>query len=400
MALQTPQLAPPQTGPQAGHRLLADILSLRPPGAPPSTAVHVGEQGDAYFSLILNPDGSIRWAFPAGGRQADYLAFYAATGPKARLRRGLARGAARLGLQDRLAPGRVGVSGALPLAALVAALGGQRYALFTGTAGAMRKSVVAGFTGREADFFLKIAHTSGAAARLAQERDFLTQAPDLAGWAYPRLLPGAPAHALALSNVRPTRGYQTSQLGPRHLDSLRQWQHQLGETAPLAGHPWYAALRQRLNALTALAPPAGLAPARWQALLAALDRLADLSPRSRWLLAPAHGDFTPWNLYLDAERLYAFDWELYEPAVPAGYDLFHFVFQTGVLVHRQRWPQLLAALRQAWDALGLSLPLEPYLGLYFAHHVSQYLTHYAHSGLLHPQSWWLLETWEAALTRP
>ncbi|RMG69159.1 MAG: hypothetical protein D6722_10900, partial [Bacteroidetes bacterium] len=82
---------------------------------------------------------------------------------------------------------------------------------------------------------------------------------------------------------------------------------------------------------------------------------------------------------------------------PVGYDLFHFVLQSGVLVRRQSWPQIERQLLEAWEQLGLYLPHGPYLSLYLADHISRYLTHYVEQGILHPQSWWLIETWEAAL---
>jgi len=39
----------------------------------------------------------------------------------------------------------------------------------------------------------------------------------------------------------------------------------------------------------------------------------------------SHGDFTPWNTFLINGRLYVFDWEYSEAALPASNDLIHFV---------------------------------------------------------------------------
>ncbi|MCB1331085.1 MAG: hypothetical protein KDK28_17290 [Maritimibacter sp.] len=38
----------------------------------------------------------------------------------------------------------------------------------------------------------------------------------------------------------------------------------------------------------------------------------------------AHGDFTPWNCYLEADRIYVFDWEYADFAYPLGYDVMKF----------------------------------------------------------------------------
>jgi hypothetical protein len=42
----------------------------------------------------------------------------------------------------------------------------------------------------------------------------------------------------------------------------------------------------------------------------------------------AHGDFTPWNTFLQDGRLYVFDWEYAEPSWPVGYDFVHFMLAT------------------------------------------------------------------------
>ena len=42
----------------------------------------------------------------------------------------------------------------------------------------------------------------------------------------------------------------------------------------------------------------------------------------------AHGDFTPWNTYLQSKRLYVFDWEYAHYGYPQGYDHLHFILAT------------------------------------------------------------------------
>jgi hypothetical protein len=42
----------------------------------------------------------------------------------------------------------------------------------------------------------------------------------------------------------------------------------------------------------------------------------------------AHGDFTPWNTFLQDGRLYVFDWEYANLAWPVGFDLVHFMLAT------------------------------------------------------------------------
>ena len=45
---------------------------------------------------------------------------------------------------------------------------------------------------------------------------------------------------------------------------------------------------------------------------------------------PLHGDFTPWNIRRDCDRLAIVDWECYRRTAPAAWDLFHFIVAGGV----------------------------------------------------------------------
>jgi hypothetical protein len=49
----------------------------------------------------------------------------------------------------------------------------------------------------------------------------------------------------------------------------------------------------------------------------------------------AHGDFCPWNIIVQDEKLKLFDWEL-SGIYPLGYDLFTYIFQTSFLLHPSR----------------------------------------------------------------
>ncbi|MEM1989650.1 MAG: phosphotransferase [Candidatus Bathyarchaeia archaeon] len=53
-----------------------------------------------------------------------------------------------------------------------------------------------------------------------------------------------------------------------------------------------------------------------------------------------HGDFTPWNTFLLKDKIYVFDWEYAEECSPPGWDLFHFLTQTAILVYRRAPAQI------------------------------------------------------------
>jgi len=74
----------------------------------------------------------------------------------------------------------------------------------------------------------------------------------------------------------------------------------------------------------------------------------------------AHGDFTPWNISVMNRKPYLFDWEYAMDEAPAGYDLFHWAFQTEYLVYHKKPHEIINSLGEIstqvtayWNAIGL-----------------------------------------------
>ena len=117
-----------------------------------------------------------------------------------------------------------------------------------------------------------------------------------------------------------------------------------GRPAPTTGIPVTA-----MKALSARNGRVGPIPFGESALLGRVQRnaeaLADASPDATWLVEHArrlaenhatqrvvvgswHGDWVPWNMTSDGDRVLLWDWEHYEDDVLAGFDHLHFLAQT------------------------------------------------------------------------
>jgi len=82
-----------------------------------------------------------------------------------------------------------------------------------------------------------------------------------------------------------------------------------------------AQTRDRAGTLCALAGP------EWMARLARIEE--NLRPHADTIpLCLCHGDFTPWNTFVQGGRLYVFDWEYARDDWPVGFDLTHFLLST------------------------------------------------------------------------
>jgi hypothetical protein len=93
--------------------------------------------------------------------------------------------------------------------------------------------------------------------------------------------------------------------------------------APLRDSPYWAALRDRLDALP------GTGPAR--ALRGACARIVDAAGDTVLRYGSGHGDWTPWNMATLRETLLVWDWERFAAGVPLGFDALHYAFQDAVV---------------------------------------------------------------------
>jgi len=125
--------------------------------------------------------------------------------------------------------------------------------------------------------------------------------------------------------------------------------------------------------------------ASWQELAAAAPGgaaaewplLRDALARHRVRTTLFHGDFTPWNVRMvNSENIRAFDWERGNLKGIPGWDWFHFIVQTSVLVKRHSRERIAAELEQLFhsprfqkyaEEAGISQIIEPLLLAYLLH---------------------------------
>ena len=140
-------------------------------------------------------------------------------------------------------------------------------------------------------------------------------------------------------------------------------------------------------------------------ILKKLKQLRELSQTEEIHLGFSHGDFTPWNMYRDGEKIALYDWELANSNAPIGFDAFHFIIQKGILVERKSWK----IIRSEIDAIitpevislwtdGREISVEKYLKYYLLANTVHYLEIYSKQKEWHIQIHWLLKTWNEAIS--
>ena len=119
----------------------------------------------------------------------------------------------------------------------------------------------------------------------------------------------------------------------------------------------------------------------------------------------SHGDFTPWNMYKDGDKIALYDWELANSNAPIGFDAFHFIIQKGILVDRKPWKVIRAEIDAIITSETIALwtngrekSVDKYLKYYLLANTVHYLEIYAKQPEWHTQIHWLLNTWGEAIS--
>ncbi|WP_139827919.1 nucleoside/nucleotide kinase family protein [Marivirga sericea] len=118
----------------------------------------------------------------------------------------------------------------------------------------------------------------------------------------------------------------------------------------------------------------------------------------------SHGDFTPWNTYLNNNKLAVYDWELADYRTK-GFDFFHFIVQKSILVERKSWKETYEEISEIIknEEFKKFLPevvenLNLYLSAYFLQQIYDSFKLYSVQLKWHEQILWMIEFWDSALS--
>ena len=135
----------------------------------------------------------------------------------------------------------------------------------------------------------------------------------------------------------------------------------------------------------------------------ALKNLDFINIKDQVLCSLSHGDFTPWNMYIFKEKVYAFDWELASTDKPVLFDLFHFIFQSKTLLGNNSYNQFKKEiinlnknriLKNFCNNNNVNLNRNYLFYLLFIS--SYYLQLYLNQEKIHIQAYWLFDNWNLA----
>ncbi len=317
--------------------------------------------GQAYWQLGLSDGRGFVFPLAPARAAAAALQLYSAQRPKARMaKRCLAAGLAAGLIQPLLPRPRreLDARGEALFAEHLKEVLGRRdlhFAISLGTPGPHRKPVVQVLEGSGRTLaYAKIGWDEPTCELVNNEATALRRmaGEELQSLGRPRLLHLGPWHGrlVCLQSCPPPEAREAG----RDLDS-----GYLGALQELAGldsrrlRLGESLFWERLSLWTERAA-GGVRNSSLSALLARVpERLRD----QELPFHLSHGDFVPWNALVVDGRPFLFDWEYARTQWLPGYDLFHFLFQTRLLLARQPPARV---FREAWEQVTCAGPIRAY----------------------------------------
>jgi hypothetical protein len=361
------------------------------------------------FDYINNPDGTMRWIFPVDGSPEPHLALYNSNTRKAGIYRKLTRLVWKAGGSGLLSSGTLWLQQNL-LETVKKQYGirpDETFSLFTGTRGATRKIVISVYHGGQVKGFIKVPLTPLAFEGVENENEMVKELGkyDLTTLSLPRISQRINGHA-RLSNIRPAVCIPAERITAIHIRALAELYALSHERRAIADTAAWESITNNMEWLSReLVCINELNHNQVKTLISLLRRVyGEVNAGESVAVSVSHGDFTPWNMYCDEQRLYVYDWEMARNGIPMCFDLFHFSYQSTILQQQKDYTHVTQAIN-LWTRQALTqqlvkkykINLQLHHTLYLLFTVSHYLRRYLCEKELLMQSQWMMDAWTLAM---
>lgn len=373
--------------------------------------VFVGGSLTVEYAYISNPDGTIRWLYPKQLKEPYFLNFYSTTSFRAKVLSIIIKVAFFTKQSHCVKSGdlKFNISESSRLGKVLNEYTHTGFSIFTGTAGENRKAIIEIHNETQLYVFIKIALTKAAKVLINNEATCLKYLNtfEFNKIIVPELLSNNEKDTIGLSNIKPNRFQQKSRLSDVHVKALSELYSK--STAQIK---WIdlSVLHESKNKTKMLLEDYevvnDLGKSRVQGLVNKILLLINMLEEKDdgVTVAISHGDFTPWNMYISNDVLHLFDWELSQDDMPLMFDLFHFVFQSEVMIKQRKYTEIFNELNKLIKMKNTQNLIDSYnvdfnknYMFYIIYNVTYYLTKYIQQKDLHEQVFWLLDVWEEAI---
>ncbi|MGB0403856.1 MAG: hypothetical protein ACPGEG_07135 [Salibacteraceae bacterium] len=353
------------------------------------------------FAFLTDREKRVRWYFPKG-KLTNVLPFYNNSGIRGKLISAAIKAIQFFKASNLVASGNFQILSQNPLKAetLSNIKNNQTYSIFTGARSKQRSAILALFEENRVTDFIKIPLTKISTQIVSQEKRVLNKLNEssLATFSIANDSSFHPS-ILKTKNLQLKSNKKTDRLTQQHVNTILELANKNVQIKRIEDTMFW---EDSLDFL-------------WHLRQAEDEKLTTLYSKIRGLkfllnedemilTSSSHGDFTPWNILHSKTGLSLFDWELYSDSSTPLYDLFHFVYQRGILMRNDSSEQINKDLKNAFEKFP---ELQEYLNnynidfntchkLYLLKTASYFGALYANDDLT-KQHKWQIETWTKSI---
>ena len=356
-----------------------------------------------HYHSVKAPSGVFRYIYEKGNHSRQFLEFYPVPTFRSKvIKKGIA-GILSIGLGGLLGPSFTILSRKAPhYLKILEAVSFDSYSIFLGTPGHWRKPVIQLSKEGEVTHYAKIPITPQTNFLVKQERRNLNRikALELEQISIPEITQEMSNDGIVMKALHNGSKTQLKTLTSVHINGIKELLEKSIKYEKLSQTSFYTEILDQLHFL------------RNNPSLATretLDKLENLhqeiATHSYYSTSIAHGDFAPWNMNISDQRLNLYDWEMAVFGAPLFYDLFHFVYQSEILVKRNNIETLARQINhlKQHKVLGelvnrYNVDLELNHKLYLLHAVSKNLALTARQSEWTPDQSLIMNAWTTMLS--
>lgn len=221
------------------------------------------------------------------------------------------------------------------------------FSIFEGTPSVHQKITIQFFVGNKILSYAKVTDSEDIAALFFHEQQLLDNLKRKGVGNIPQCLAckklDSGLNLFVQSTVKSKKSFSPARWTNLHEDFLTNLAERTATELSFEESDFYKALQALEDALPII-------PSKYQSLInQSMAEVKKHYQHKHCRFAAYHADFTPWNMFIEQNRLFVFDWEYGCMTYPPMLDRYHFHIQQAIHVAHMPVPEILANIKkQSW----------------------------------------------------
>ena len=361
---------------------------------------NINHKKNDTFYFISNPDGTIRWIYPKSLKKPSFLSFYSTSSTRAKILASIFRLSFYFRLNKKI---ELEVFKDSIIDRIIKQYKDFNYSIFTGTIGINRKAIIELNQNNSTKYFVKVALPDLLKPSINNEKTILNT---LNKYPYqsltiPKIIESDKDY-ITIDNIAPKNQTQSSTLNEIHLNALDEIYSKTIDTKSIQDSTYFEVIKENIAVLSNRSLNKNFNKNKIENLIKNMKTILEsLNTEKEISFAYGHNDFTPWNMFVENNHLYLFDWELAKNDIVLLYDFFHFIFQSQILISKSDYKSIYEVIvtliknnsRLKDIVQKYNIDINENYKLYLLYTVSYYLDKYNNQEKLHDQVFWLIDVW-------